>query len=123
MYNIYIYIYLYIYFRPKVSGTKRAKLEVEANPYKGLLEINDIIMLEHKPTEILKEIQNIMLRRHSQLKRWYKFYSQKVERVKTEESFSMTMRQFWRFLRDCQVTSYKVPLAQINRIFLQVRNS
>ncbi len=42
-----------------------------------------------------------MLRNNSDLKNWYKLYARKVEAAKSEESFSMTLRQVWRFLRDC----------------------
>lgn len=31
----------------------------------------------------------------------------------------MTLRQVWRFLRDCQVTSFEASLAQFNRIYNQ----
>lgn len=42
-----------------------------------------------------------MLRYNSELKGWYSTYARKIEATKSEESFSMTLRQVWRFLRDC----------------------
>lgn len=90
-------------FGAKGNASKR---EVEQNPFKALLDITDLIEMEtHSatggPKEIEKEVQNIMLRNNSDLKSWYKLYARKVEAQKSEESFSMTLRQIWRFLRDC----------------------
>ena len=48
-----------------------------------------------------KVCQNILLMHNSDLKSWYRHYAKKVEAQKSEESFSMTLRQVWRFLRDC----------------------
>jgi hypothetical protein len=63
------------------------------------------------PKEIEKEVQNIMLRNNSDLKNWYKVYARKVEAQKSEESFSMTLRQVWRFFRDCQIIGPDCTLA------------
>lgn len=80
---------------------KNVNREVEQNPFKTLIDIKDLIEFEADPETVEKEIQNILLRHNSELKSWYKSYSKKVEAVKTEESFAMTLRQIWRFLRDC----------------------
>ena len=53
------------------------------------------------------------------MKSWYKQYAKKVEATKSEESFSMTLRQVWRFLRDCHVQSSDSTLAQFDRIYNQ----
>lgn len=37
--------------------------------------------------------------------------------TKREESFSMTLRQIWRFLRDCDITCPDATLAQFNRVY------
>lgn len=78
-----------------------AKKEVESNPFKKLLDISDLTEFEQSPADVEKEIQNIMLRYNSDLKSWYRTYAKKIEATKSEESFSMTLRQVWRFLRDC----------------------
>ena len=66
-----------------------------------------------------KECQNILLRHNSDLKNWYKIYAKKVEATKSEESFSMTLRQVWRFLRDCNISCADATLAQFDRIYNQ----
>ena len=101
----------------------KARREVEENPYKKLIDVSDLMELEDKPEEVLKEVQNILLRHNSELKAWYRDYSRKFEAGKSEESFAMELRQVWRFLRDCQVVSASSTLAQFNRLYNQgVRN-
>lgn len=97
--------------------------EVEQNPFKKLIDITDLLDNELNPTEVEKECQNILLRHNSELKQWYQHYSKKVEVTQRDESFSMTMRQVWRFLRDCQVTSPDATIAQFNRIYNQGRKN
>lgn len=74
---------------------------------------------EQHPAEVAKEVQNIMLRYNSELKAWYHLYARKIEATKSEESFAMTLRQVWRFFRDCQIPSFEATLAQFNRIYNQ----
>lgn len=57
------------------------------------------------------------MRHNSELKQWYQTYSKKIEVTKREESFSMTLRQIWRFLRDCDITCPDATLAQFNRVY------
>jgi hypothetical protein len=106
-------------FGAKGNSSKR---EVEQNPFKALLDITDLIEMEGPsatggPKEIEKEVQNIMLRANSDLKNWYKVYAKKVEAQKSEESFSMTLRQVWRFLRDCQIIGPDCTIAQFDRVY------
>lgn len=103
----------------KIAAAQRAKKEVEDNPYKKLIDISDLIEFESNPAECLKEVQNILLRHNSDLKQWYKVYSRKFDVVKSENSFSMTMKQLWRFLRDTNMISSNATIAQFNRIFNQ----
>ena len=58
-----------------------------------------------------------MLRHNTELKSWYKLYAKKIEAVKSEESFSMTLRQVWRLLRDAQIVSAECTLAQFDRVY------
>ena len=74
---------------------------------------------ENNQGEVLKEVQNILLRHNSEMKQWYKVYSRKIEVHKSEESFSMTMKQVWRFLRDTHLISANSTIAQFNRVFSQ----
>jgi len=53
------------------------------------------------------------------MKKWYRYYSKKVESVQTEESFALTLRQVWRFFRDTKLIGPNASLAAINRIFNQ----
>jgi len=108
-------------FGAKGAASKR---EVEQNPFKTLLDITDLIEMEGQsatggPKEIEKEVQNIMLRANSDLKNWYKIYARKVEAQKSEESFSMTLRQVWRFMRDCQIIGPDCTIAQFDRVYCQ----
>ena len=95
------------------------KKEVEDNPFKKIIDISDLMEVETNPEETLKEIRNILLRHNSELKQWYKYYSRKVETHKTEESFAMTLRQVWRFLRDTRIIGPNSTIAQFNRIYNQ----
>jgi len=77
---------------PKTKASLAARKEVEANPYKRLLDISDLTEYEQNPADVEKEVQNIMLRYNSELKAWYNKYARKVEATKSEESFAMTLR-------------------------------
>jgi hypothetical protein len=59
----------------KVIASNRIKKEVEANPFKILIDISDLVELEEKPNEVQKEVQNILLRHNSDIKKWYRYYS------------------------------------------------
>ena len=53
------------------------------------------------------------------MKTWYKFYARKVESQKSEESFALTLRQVWRFLRDCQIIGPDATIASFDRVYFQ----
>jgi hypothetical protein len=74
-----------------VSKSKQHK-EVEENPFRKLIDISDLMEFEASPDDTLKEIQNILLRHNSELKTWYRTYSRKIENIKNDESFAMTLR-------------------------------
>jgi hypothetical protein len=88
------------------------------NPYKGLIDISDLLELESDELRAEKEVQNVLLKYNSDLRSWYLQYSTQVEPEEREESFTMTSRQLWRFLRDCQILSYRMTVAQVNRLFI-----
>lgn len=102
-----------------VITTQRAKKNVEANPYKNLIDISDLTASEEDAGKAEKEVQKILLQFNSHLKQWYEAYSTQIEAKEREESFTMCSKQLWRFLKDCKVISYKVSIANINRLFLK----
>jgi hypothetical protein len=104
---------------PTTSTTAPLKRRVEKNPYADLLDISDLLQLENDPAKTEREVQKILLKHNSQIKEWYARYSEKAEAAQKEETFTMTASQLWRFLRDGEVTSYKVSLASINRLFFK----
>jgi hypothetical protein len=75
--------------------------------------------LEINGEETLKEVQNILLRHNSEMKSWYREYSRNIEATNSEESFAMTLKQVWRFLRDTHIISGTSTIAQFNRVFNQ----
>lgn len=103
----------------KFLAANRAKKEVEQNPFKTLIDIQDLIEFEQNPVEVEKEVQNILLRNNSEMKAWYKYYAKKVESQKSEESFALTLRQIWRFLRDCQIIGPDATIASFDRVYFQ----
>ena len=64
-----------------------------------------------------------MLRHNTELKNWYKLYAKKIEATKSEESFSLTLRQVWRFLRDTHVVGADCSMAQFDRVYNQGRKN
>jgi tRNA U34 5-methylaminomethyl-2-thiouridine-forming methyltransferase MnmC len=87
---------------------------VEQNPFKTLIDISDLLEMESSPKEVEKEVENILLRYNTELKKWYKYYSKKVEHVESEESFALTLRQVWRFFRDTKLVSQSATLSLID---------
>jgi len=108
--------------KSRISGSRAKKL-IEMNPYKGLIDISDLLELEADELRAEKEVQNVLLKYNSDLKSWYLQYSTQVEPEEREESFTMTSRQLWRFLRDCQILSYRMTVAQVNRLFILGKKS
>jgi hypothetical protein len=102
---------------PKTKASNQAMKDPEQNPFKKLIDITDLIDFEANPAEVEKECQNILLRHNSELKNWYQIYAKKIEVTKREESFSMTLRQVWRFLRDCEIAGIDSTLAQFDRVY------
>ena len=129
---------------PKPAPAPKGKVEVDSNPYSRMIDNSDLIALEQltlepvsktqgsptrspshtaivaasKPKEPQEELNNIMLTHHSELKQWYKFFTN-VDRTEFEEGFMMVNRQFWRLLGACKVLNVGFSLAQFNRIFLK----
>jgi hypothetical protein len=71
-----------------------------------------------KPKEIQEEINNLILTYNSELKQWYKYFTN-VDKVEFEEGFMMVARQFWRFLEVCKILNVSFPLSFFDRIYLR----
>lgn len=99
--------------------TQRAKKNVEANPYKNLIDITDLLYIEDDPNRAEKEVAKVLLQFNSYIKQWYETYSTHIEAKEREETFTMSTKQLWRFFKDCKVISYKVSIANLNRLFLR----
>jgi len=89
----------------------KARKEVEENPFKKLISISDLMEFEENSDDVLKEVQNCLLRHNSEMKNWYKIYSRKIEVHKNDESFAMTLKQIWRFMRDTHLVSASSTIA------------
>lgn len=61
----------------KTITSNRIIKESEMNPFKQLLDISDIIECEPDIENCLKEVENILLRNLSDMKMWYRVYTNK----------------------------------------------
>eukprot|EP00742_Colponemidia_sp_Colp-10_P002729 GILJ01002919.1.p1 GENE.GILJ01002919.1~~GILJ01002919.1.p1 ORF type:complete len:820 (+),score=104.32 GILJ01002919.1:264-2462(+) len=80
------------------------------------LDITDLLELEKDPSQCVKDMQNVLLRYNSDIRVWYKYYSNASS---NESAFSMKMKDLWRFVRDCRVLTPNVSLAAIDRMFVR----
>ena len=58
--------------------------EIEENPFKRLIDIEDLLQNEGNPAQVSKEVQNIMLRHITKLKKWFREYQAKYESKKSD---------------------------------------
>ena len=90
------------------------------------LNVSDL-MPNLAPLELLKErrsIDNVVMRWNTDLKRIYNDYSTKVvgpNAASAPNTFTMSLAQFWRFSRDCDLISRPLPLTVIDRCFHETR--
>ena len=105
--------------KPEVKEPLRGS-EVDNNPYDAMLDISDLFTDEDEEQAYIqiKEVKNLLLRYNSGLKQLYRFYTGK-QLTNSEESFSLTMKMFWKMLRDAKVLSPKVTIASFDRLFVQ----
>jgi len=106
-----------------VISTQRARKDVENNPMITLLDLNDLLLLDNKAKETREEICKLILRKVTDLKKWYKLYSRNYEVIDYEEGFAMTLYQLWRFFRDCQLINQKCTIAKFDRAYFQSKKS
>lgn len=127
--------------QPKPVASK-PRPEVEGNPYSTMLDSSDLLACEQllaegssgspakpgqsssfgqfagKPKEIQEEINNLILTYNSELKQWYKYFTN-IDKTEFEEGFMMVARQFWRFLETTKILCVGFPLARFNRVYLR----
>jgi hypothetical protein len=177
-----------ILLNSKYNSVNRTMKECENNMFKNLIDLSDLIESDYSIEYSLKEVENILLRNLSDMKTWYKYYTNKdnakeennsnnhsvlqtqdekeskkesIERKPSTQigyntntnsnnnnnnekglgligsnhflifdgvfnndiSFSMEMRDLWKFLRDSMIISSEFSLAQFNRIFYKGKNN
>ncbi|KAL4464624.1 hypothetical protein ABPG74_011185 [Tetrahymena malaccensis] len=96
------------------------KKEIEMNPYIYLVDFFDMTQgIEEGVLQIHQNIQTMLLRHNSDLRNWYKIYSNNHENTIGEDAFSMDMLAFWKMMKEAKVTDQTVTLASINRLFYQ----
>ena len=91
--------------------------EPEGNIYDNLIDITDLLSDEDDMLYEMREVKNLLLRYHSDLKAWYRAYASKIE--ESDESFSLTTKMLWKFFRDGRVLTATSSIAAINRLFLK----
>jgi len=124
----------------KPAPAPKQRPEVEANPYSTMLDSSDLLVCEQlltdssgalptklgqspalfagKPKEVQEEINNLILTYNSELKQWYKYFTN-IDKIEFEEGFMMVSRQFWRFLEVCKILNVSFPLSLFDRIYLR----
>ena len=67
-----------------------------------------------------REAYNVLLRWNSDLKRIYQYYSV-IGSSQLDSMFTMSTKQFWRFVKDCRIPDSILSLAAVDRIVLNMR--
>ncbi|XP_019368423.1 PREDICTED: radial spoke head 10 homolog B2-like [Gavialis gangeticus] len=82
------------------------------------LDISSLLDLipENDRKEEIKQLEYAVLRRISELRRIYSFYSSLGCDQSLDNTFLMTKLQFWRLLKDCQFHHCNITLADMDRI-------
>jgi len=88
------------------------------------LNIGDL-MPNMAPRDLLKErraVDNVIMRWNTDLKRIYNDYATKVtDAPHAPNTFTMSLAQFWRFCRDCDLIQRSLPPSLIDRCFHETR--
>ena len=88
------------------------------------LNVNDL-MPNMAPRDLLKErraVDNVVMRWNTDLKRIYNDYATKViDAPHAPNTFTMSLSQFWRFCRDCDLIQRSLPPSSIDRCFHEAR--
>ncbi len=111
---------------PQKSKGKKSNSVLAGTSRNVQLNVSDL-MPNLAPLELLKErrsIDNVVMRWNTDLKRIYNDYSTKVvgpNAASAPNTFTMSLAQFWRFSRDCDLISRPLPLTVIDRCFHETR--
>ena len=131
-----------------IFSTKAIK-ESEQNPFKTLLDITDILETEPELESSLRDVENILLRHLSEMKVWYRYYTNK-ESINTDMNdshiketinnrllllasdkeiepaidnndigFAMELKDVWKFMRESNILSIDFTLASFNRLYFR----
>lgn len=132
----------------KTVFTHKTVKESEQNPFRTLLDIADIIETEPEMENCLKDVENTLLRYLSEIKLWYRIYTNKdvnnledtshqkdnnnqksnhaTTEIKDETildnndiGFAMELKDLWKFIRDSNILSIDFSLANFNRIYFR----
>jgi len=109
--------------KTKFIAEDKTKFEVQKNMFIKLIDITDLVELEPVRPDLVKlDTENTLLRSLIDLKKRYKYYSRKLEVVKRDDSFALTLRQVWRLIRDSHLfgsdpSIIMTSIAEFNRLF------
>lgn len=97
---------------------KRNQVNEISNPYVKILRVDDLLetLPFFKRESTRSNIEIVMLRYNTMFVNLYKIYKERVSNV-THYSFTLKLRIFWQFLRDCRILTPELSLANFNRSF------
>lgn len=116
--------------KAEISSKPAKKLAADANPFTKMLDFSDLLQLssESQRNLALKLVMNSLLRHNPTLKRFYKHYSSiklgdEDADSENELHFAVTLRKFWKILRDLKVLTAKVSLSAVNRLLQKCKKT
>ena len=86
------------------------------------LKIDDLLagMPRNLANRVQQETHNVLLRWNSDLKQIYQFYSV-VGTSSVDGMFTLSTKQFWRFIKDSCITDSVLTVARIDRTITEMR--
>lgn len=100
---------------------------IEINPFYKTMNITDLLkdLNENLTNLIMKNVTNMLLRHNPAMKKYYKSYASLrlvndgEESFENEIHFAMTLRKFWKMIKDIKILNPKISLGSINRTLLR----
>jgi hypothetical protein len=91
---------------------KRNQVNEISNPYVKILRLDDLLdTLTKEKREITRSnIEIVMLRYNTMFVNLYKIYKENIANI-NHYSFTLKLRVFWQFLRDCRILTPGLSLA------------
>ena len=114
-------------YQPKILKNKKRNVDVNANPYLSILDVEDIYD-QHPSIKVtgFPWLLKILLSKHSDILHVYNIYRKKYQPTDTceiERGTGMRMFAFWRFLIECRLMNTTLSIPAFNRIFSKnIRN-